>query len=1139
MKPSTCTLAVLLATAFCARAEPVQLARDAALSPDGATLAFAWRGDLWSVPVEGGRARQLTWHSAEESSPAYSPDGKRLAFISDREGSRQVYAMPARGGEARQLTQHTEGYDLREWMPDGSRLLVGINRDFSWMRVPRSSRLALLDTRGNKAESLLFDDYAYEAAAAPDGNRFLFIREGELWWRQGYQGSRSGQVWLFDSGKNTFQQIKADDTECRWPLWKPGGDGFYYVSSRDGTFNLWEHDLVSGKDTQITRYRGDSVVFPTLARDGKTLVFRHRFDLYRWHPGEKGDPVKIDIRAASDTAAPAIERPVLSQATAVTHTRDGLQMAFIAGGDVWVMDTELKEPRRVTYTAEEERGVTFAPDGKSLWFISDAGGQTDIWKAAPKIPAKPWWENSEFVLTRVTNDPAAESSLQFSADGKKLAFIKERGDLWLADGDGKNAKRILESWNTPSYDFSPDGRWLVYALNDEWFNSDIWLLPLDGSRPPFNLSRHPDNDYSPVWSPDGKKIAWTGRRENGEIDIFYAWLRAEDGEQSKRERVLAKAREKFKKPAAASRPSSTPAAPKPATAPKPAPAPAADPKPTPAAASKDQTTAPKPQANPEPNTSSQPKAQPNTPKPAPKPAAPPPLRIDFDGIHERIHRISIPNTNESGLVWSPDSKKLAFSATVAGRRGTYTVEPPDNASPKLLATTTVNSPLWLKEGDQITGLNSDGKPVSLSAARGTTTTRSFLARHTVDRAAKQRAVFDQCWQVMRDRYYDESLGNRDWDAVRKKYAPAAAAAPDMRAVQDVVHLMLGELNGSHLGFSLNSTTGTRGGGWREETAHLGLRFDPAHPGPGWKVHDVIRKSPASQKLSRIHPGEIVLKVDGQDVTPATEPSTVLNGPLERDITLRVRAAGDDGKERDVTLRPITYTTARDLLYDQWIEENRERVDKASGGKLGYLHIRAMDNASFHRFQEELYAAGAGKDGLVIDVRENGGGSTTDHLLTALTQPRHAITIPRGGDQPGYPQDRSVYATWEKPIVVLCNQNSYSNAEIFSHAIKLLKRGQVVGVPTAGGVISTGSASIMDAGTLRLPFRGWYGLESGLDMELNGAEPHHILWPQPGELAAGIDRQLEKAVTVLQTSVAAWQARPQPKLQKASERFGKP
>ncbi len=1122
MKPAL-HLLVLLSLGTVAQAESVQLARDTALSPDGATLAFAWRGDLWTVPVEGGRARRLTQHSAEESQPVFSPDGKRLAFISTRDaGTRQVFVMPARGGDARQLTRHSEGHDLLAWMPDSDQLLLAINRDHSWMRGARASRLALLDLRGGLAPATLFDDYAYEPSVSADGQRLLFIREGEAWWRQGYQGSRAGQIWLFDRAQSSFKQLKAEPAECRWPLWLPDGSGYYHVSNRDGTFNLWHHDLASAKDRQITRFQGDSVVFPSLSRDGRTLVFRHRFDLYRWQPGSKKEPEKIDIRAFPDDAPATIDRPLLTSATEAAHTRDGLQIAFIAGGDVWVMDTELREPRRVTTTAEEERGLTFAPDGKSLWFVSDTGGQTDIWKATPAEAAKPWWQNATFTLTRITDDPAAESRLRFTPDGKKLAYVKERGDLWLAEADGSKPRRLFTHWDAPSYDFSPDSLWIVYAQNDEWFNSDIWLLPLDGSRPAFNLSRHPDNDHAPVWSPDGKKIAWTGRRDNDEIDIHYVWLRAEDDEQSKRERTLIKALAKFKKPDPPAEP--TPA--NPPGAPTPTDQPAQSPTPTQPPPTQPPTKTPAPPTkNQEPATKNQ------------EPGTKNKTTIDFDAIHERVHRVAIPNTSESALAWSPDSKKLAFSATVDGRRGTYTIEPPDDSKPKLLSSTTLSAPVWLKEGDQITGLTPEGRPASLSA-KGSLTTRPFTARHSIDRPAKQRAVFDQCWQVMRDHYYDDRLGNRDWDAVREKYSPAAATAADWRSVQDLVHLMLGELNGSHLGFILNDTlTGAPAPSsrhWKEETAHLGLRFDPAHTGPGWKVRDVIFKGPATRKASRIQRGEIVLRIDGLPVHPRTDPAAVLRGPLERDISLRVRAA--DGKERDVTLRPISYADARSLLYRQWIEENRARVEELSGGTLGYLHISAMDDASFHQFQADLYAAGAGRDGLVIDVRENGGGSTTDHLLTALTQPRHAIAIPRGGSVPGYPQDRTVYATWEKPVTVLCNQNSYSNAEIFSHAVKLLGRGQLVGVPTAGGVISTGRAGIMDIGSLRLPYRGWYGLQSGIDMELNGAVPDHLLWPQPGELATGLDRQLDKAIEVLQKDVTAWQARPQPKLQKASERL---
>ncbi|RYD41682.1 MAG: hypothetical protein EOP83_33625, partial [Verrucomicrobiaceae bacterium] len=363
--------------------------------------------------------------------------------------------------------------------------------------------LAVLDIKERRAEQVMFDDYAVEGSVSPDGRRVLFIREGEAWWRQGYKGSRAGQIWMLNRDDGTCEQLAGEIHECRWPLWKPDGKGFYYVSNRSGSYNLWERDFETGQDRQRTTFQTDSVLFPAISRDGNTVVFRHQFDFYRWQPDSNSTPEKIEIQRVGDASDLPVERLVLDRATEISFTQDGLQVAFISGGDVWVMDTELREPRRVTQTAEEERDVVFAPDGKSLWFISDEGGQADLWRALPANESKYWWENTAFTLTRVTNDPEVESKAQFSRDGRRLGFVKGRGDLWLADAEGGgNARRIVESWASPSFDFSPDGEWVVYSRNDEWFNSDVWMVPTNGSREPFNLSRHPYNDTAPPEGPD-------------------------------------------------------------------------------------------------------------------------------------------------------------------------------------------------------------------------------------------------------------------------------------------------------------------------------------------------------------------------------------------------------------------------------------------------------------------------------------------------------------------------------------------------------------------------------------------------------------------------------------------------------------
>jgi tricorn protease len=1126
-------LALLWASVATA-AEPIQIANHPALSPDGKLLAFDWHGDIWVVPSTGGTATALTAHPSRDRQPHFSPDGQQIAFISEREGTPQVFVMPSTGGTPKQITFHTAGFTLAGWAPDGKHVLVSSQRDHFWRHA---QRFFLVNTTERTGEELLFDDYGDNGQLSADGRKLLFTREGTQWWRKNYHGSQASQVWMYDRDSKVYTQLINEKHGGLWPLWKPDGTGFYYVGGAK-SFNLFSADATGKNSQQLTRFADDSVVMPCISRDGSTLAFRHLFDLYIWRPNQnKGEPQKLTITRSDDHPVDRIERRTLRSATAATFTNDGLEIALVAGGDVWVMDTELREPVALTRTPSDESEPIFTPDGQSLYFISEASGASEIWKATRTEPTKFWWLNTKFKLEKLTSDGEVKSGLSFSPDGKLLAYLRGRGDLWVSGLDGQNARKVIAGWNQPDYDWSPDSKWLVYAQYDNDFNRDIWLQPLDGSKPRFNLSRHPYNDGDPVWSPDGKAIAFTGEREDKKVDLFYVFLRPEEDEQSTRDRTLEKALEKMNR----SRPT----------------APAKKPEAKDEAKDKPAEVAPAPVAL--------------------RPRAPD-VVIDFDKIHDRIRRVSIPDSTERNLFWAPDGKRLAFEATVGGARGTYYIDIGDVPTPKQLSSQTGANPKWLKSG-QIVWL-ANGLPASISAPAGRTSSPTvsapaglglglrrptapapseptpsassvapadsgyrFTALQEFDLGQRYAAAFDVAWRTMRDNYYDEKLGNRDWNAVRAKYAPLASQCPDTDALGTVINLMLGELNGSHLGFFSQvpaslarsrptpavdpEATATK---WTPQTVHLGVRFVDSFAGPGLRVRDVLAGGPAAQKKSRLQAGDTILSIDGKPVSLRIDLTTVLNGPVSREVTLQVK--DDKGAERTVSIRPITYVIARRLLYDHWLEHNRQLVSDASKGTLGYLHISAMDTPSLNRFFEELYRAGAGKDGLVIDVRENGGGSTADHLLTALTQPVHAIAVPRGGG-PGYPQDRTIYATWNKPIVVLCNQNSYSNAEIFSHAIKTLKRGQLVGIPTAGGVISTGGTMIMDVGFLRMPFRGWYLVNDGQDMELNGAVPDHKLWIAPGLLPAGTDPQIAKAVEVLLTDVK--NAKPKPTLKKALER----
>lgn len=1091
----------------------IRMASDFALSPDGQVLVFRWANELWSTAIDQtGEIKRLTNHPAIDSQPRFSPNGKQIAFISNRSGSNQIYVMPAEGGMPQQKTFHSEGYSLADWFPDGNSVLATATRDHFWRG---SARMMQIDLTKRSAEKVLLDDAAANPKLSNDGKKILFTREGERWWRKGYRGERSAQIWMLDLQSGATDELLHEQVECLWPLWMPGGKGFYFAKGTDHGLDLWRYRFASedqpARQRKVWGFQDDSIAEPTISRNGTTIVFRHLFDTYVLRPGKDDQPTKLDLKVAADTDLPEdLQRAVVNRADQVAFTDDGLEIAFTLNGDLWLMDTELKEPIQVTRTEGYEESPIFSNDGKSLWFTRKENGQVDLWKVEPKDPTKYWWQQKEFVETRMTESAGSKGNLRFTPNGKHLLFTEGRGNLVAMSLDTKEITRLVESFSEPSFSISPDSRWIAYDSQDNDFNSEIWIMPLDKHAPPVNVSRHPDNDQSPVFSPDGKVLAFTGRRSKEESDIYYVYLQEEYDDESSRDRTIEKAIETMKK-----------------KRPKPA---AAEPKTETGSQDTKNTENKNPENKPAEPKPADAKASEEKPKPEKASDAEPKLvRIDFDKIHQRLRRINLQDTRETNLIFSPDGKKLAFSASVEGKSGWYSVEFPDKLTPKLMSSTVLSDARWTKSSGSIMGL-SKGTPTKLENGEKETSF-GFSVTHDRSRSGRFREGFNAAWLAMNEIWYDPAMGNRNWEQVRRKYVDAASRAFDERGLGEVIELMLGELNGSHLGFtpSMGSASEPETPRKREHpTAHLGARFDPAYLGPGLKVRDVLPESPSDKFKSRLKAGDIILSIDGTRVDPSMDLTQVLNGPLDRDIQLVVQRAKEDASEElNLTLRPIPYGRVRPLLYEQWLETNRQMVEKLSNGKLGYLHIQAMDESSFLEFEQQLYNVGYGKEGLVIDVRDNGGGSTTDHLLTSLTQPKHAITVPRGGGT-GYPHDRMIYATWSKPIVVLCNQNSYSNAEIFSHAIKVLGRGKLVGVQTAGGVVSTGAARINDIGVLRAPFRGWFSIRDGKDMELHGAEPDFIVWPAPGELPAGIDKQLEKGVEVLLEEVKQVPALPKPK-----------
>ncbi len=1074
------------------------------LSPDGKELAFAWHGDLWVVPSRGGAARRLTQGPAEDGDPCWSPDGERIAFSSDRDPEgRGIWTVPAKGGMPERIRfPSPRGLRPIEWSPSGSSILCrGRSDEHAFLRA----RLYLIPAGGGDraatAPKPLFHANARNGRLSPDGTRLLFVRNGRPTSRKGYVGAAAAQLWLAKlSDPPSFERISPDHENGMnrpWtsPAWI-GPSRIAYVAERGGVRNLFVRNLETGKEEALTRFGGapgtdgwdDGVLDPRLSRDGRTAVFRYRFDLRRLDL-RTGEIHPIRILVPEDPLL-LEERKTEKEASAVAFAPKGREMAFIAGGDLWVMDRILKEPVRITASPEEEGEPLFGPRGDLLFFRSDMpapGGREsvepwpDIWVAERENPKLPWFRQKGFRFRRLTHDRAEERNLALSPDGKRLAFVRE-GDLYHCALDGKNPVLVQKGWDRPSYDWSPDGRWIVVSRNDSDFNRDIWILDAAAKRKPVNLSRHPADDSSPKWSPDGRRIVWVGSRTFGERDLFWVELDPALEEETPRDRKLREAMKAFEKKKGGKKASG--------------------------AASKPSSRR---------DSAKKVKIRPLTEE-------------DLAGAWERVHRLSLPGSRESSPIWSRDGKKCWFESRGGGKEGLYEIVFPDKLEkPRQVLKKAVKALKRLPDGD-LYGL-AKGLPAFVKTKGFKLETFGFEARSVIDWRARRVAVLRQAWRTIGAHFYDAALNNRDWNLVYARYREVAPHClwPDQMTA--LVNQMLGELNGSHLGFFSTSKPGRapRKGeeGWEPKDRHLGLLFDRRAGGPGLLVRRVLAKGPATLHRSRIHEGERLLEIGGRSVEPGTDLTPLLRNYKEEPLELLVQAR--DGSKRKVSLVPVPVTALRTLLYEDFVERNRTRVEKISKGRLGYVHIRGMNWRSFLRLEREIYSAGVGKEGLLIDVRFNGGGSTADHVLTLLCQPSHAYTIPRGASIPGYPQDRRVYATWTKPIVLLCNERSFSNAEIISHAIKTLRRGPIVGERTAGGVISTGGTILVDGSFLRLPFRGWYVGPTGRDMELNGCMPDHRVPATPADEIRDFDRQLMKAVEVGLQEVEERAKRPRPVL----------
>lgn len=606
-----------------------------------------------------------------------------------------------------------------------------------------------------------------------------------------------------------------------------------------------------------------------------------------------------------------------------------------------------------------------------------------------------------------------------------------------------------------SVSWSPDSKWLAYSLDDLNFNSEIFIHAADDSMEPVNVSMHPRGDYGPVWSRDGSKLGFLSNRNNGDIDLWFAWLTEEDWEKTKEDREHGYYFDDEE------------------------------------------------ESGEEEDEEKEKEVE--------------PIEIDLEGIHERLWQVTSMPGSETGLTISADGETFYFTAgdPATDGRDLYSVKFDRTESKRL--TEGGRNPYGISLGPDGKKLYavSRGSFFEVDPTKGDFTSLPFNARMTIDHNKENEQIFEEAWSALNQGFYDPEFHGRNWEALKNKYKPWVLSASTSQDFRYMFNWMLGQLNASHMGLYGSDPEETQ----EERTGLLGIGVEPVDDGV--RVTKVVMNSPADKEASRLYEGDVITRVEGKPVTSGTNFFSYLVNDVTEQVLLDVR--GTDGDMREVVIRPTN--SLSDELYEEWVKSRQELTEEYSNGRLGYIHVRGMNWPSFERFERELMASGHGKEGIVIDVRWNGGGWTTDYLMTVLNVKQHAYTIPRGATddldenheeyREYYPfSERLPLSWWTKPSVAMANESSYSNAEIFSHAYKTLGVGKLVGMPTFGAVISTGGMGLIDGSFVRMPFRAWYVKATDQNMENGPAVPDVRVDNAPDSKAKGEDPQLRRAVEVL-------------------------
>ena len=1035
------------------------------ISPDATQIAFSLQGDIWVAQINGENPRRLTLHQAYEGNPVWSDDGKHLIFSSDRFGNDDLFRVPASGGIPDRLTYHSAP-DKPYSVSQSGEILFTTSRNYK--QVERESEIYALEP-GTGTEVRFMDALGFDPVSSPDGSKIAFVRGTCRTAREAYKGPANRDIWVYDTSSDQYRQITKHDTNDFAPLWL-NNEELVFISGRSGRYNVHKADL-KGTVNRLTDEEEFGIISFSLSRKTRKIAYQTAKQSFLFNIDDKSKtPLSIEI-SSDYRFDPVVTESIKNKVDEFALSPNGKFIAYSKRGELFVTRNDKEDDKavRLTNTPARDMNPVWLSD-EVLLFISDEEGQNDLYlMRSTDNQEKDLFFSFKREVKRLTNTEEEESNPVVSPDQTKVAIQQGRGKLLVysisASGNLSNEKVLLDGWDAGSgLSWSPDSKWLAYSKSDLNFNEEIFIHAADNSREPVNVSMHPRGDYNPVWSKDGSKLGFVSERNNGDNDIWFAWLKKDDWEKSKAEWTR-KEKESDDK----------------------------DPK--------------KENGDDEKEEDMKEKIA--------------PIKIDFDKIYQRLEQVTKFAGGESEFAFDAKGEFIYYINGGVSRkdyevdRGLFKIKW-DGSEKEALSEAKNPSDL---QKDPLSGklyfLQEGGVISSLILKSDEIEKLPVSSKMKIHYQEELTQIFEEGWRKLSAGFYDPNFHGQDWEALRSTYKPIALSASTKQDFQTFFNLMLGQLNASHMGlYGSNPQKETQ----EEKTGRIGIEGEPVQQ--GFRVSRIVPNSPADREESKLRTGDIITAVNQQKVIATNNFYALMEGTADERTLLGIKR---NDQNIEIVIWPST--DLREELYNEWVDDRRALVDAYSNGKLGYLHIQGMNWTSFERFERELMAAGYGKEGIVIDVRYNGGGWTTDYLMAVLNVDQHAYTIPRGAAKnlseehkkfrENYPfGERLPMATWTKPSIALCNQNSYSNAEIFSHAYKTLDLGTLVGMPTFGAVISTGAARLQDGSRLRMPFRAWYVKATDENMENGPAVPDIIVENPPAYKAKKTDPQLKKAVEQL-------------------------